>query len=169
MTERRRRPIAFDPSLVTPDLKALHRAAVQNPRGPEDRLLRVTLNHLDRIRNGGKSTHRLEYMPTYPDLSDCETTYVGTDSNRKPSHRLIWRERIPQDPRQPIVREIVALGERENGQAYHAAGQRLNRPVGFTLSELSMQREPIASRYRPPHIDRGVDVPSSVESDLEFN
>ena len=94
------------------------------------------------------STHPLEYMPTYPDLSDCETTYVGSDPNRKPSHRLVWRERIPESPDQPIIREVIALGERNAGQAYYLAGQRLGRPVGLTLAELRAQREPIVNPSR---------------------
>ncbi|UJW28855.1 hypothetical protein L3Q67_26835 [Saccharothrix sp. AJ9571] len=110
--------------------------------------MRVTLNELELIAQGERGTHRLEYMPTYPDLSDCQTTYVGADPGRKPSHRLVWRERMPEGPGQLITREVIALGERNAGQVYYVAGQRLGRPVGFTLAELRSQREPIANPLR---------------------
>jgi hypothetical protein len=165
----KRRPIRL---LAMPglkeDLHALQDAAVNTPRGPEGRLLRVALNELELIAQGARGTHPLEYMPTYPDLSDCETTYVGSDPNRKPSHRLVWRERMPESPDQPITREIIALGERNAGQAYYLAGQRLGRPVGLTLAALRAQREPIATPLRSRQ--QSIDVSqSSAESDLEFN
>lgn len=170
MSERQP-PIRLLPSAgLKQDLQALHDAAVLNPHGPEDRLLRVTLNQLSRIKQGAPSTHPLEYMPSYPDLSDCETTYVGADPNAKPSHRIVWRERAPRRPGDPVTREIIALGERANGQAYYLAGQRLGRPVGFTLTELAAQREPIArdSRSRQ-RSSRSFDAPSSGEPDLQFD
>ena len=150
------------------DLQALHDAALQNPGGQEARLLRVTFNQLDRISKGAHSTHQLEYLPSYPDLSDCETTYVGEDPNRKPSHRLVWREKLPEDPRQPVVREVLALGERNLGQAYYLTGQRLGRPVGFTLGELYSQREPIRTapsrqRVNHPTLDQPRELADSLE------
>ncbi|WP_146064928.1 hypothetical protein [Streptomyces sp. SM1] len=129
----------------------------------------MALNQLGRIQQGAPSTHPLEYMPSYPDLSDCETTYVGADPNAKPSHRIVWRERAPQRPGEPVTREIIALGERANGQAYYMAGQRLGRPVGFTLAELAAQREPIASPSRPRQRSiSSFGTPSADEPDLQF-
>ncbi len=84
MSERQP-PIRLLPTAgLKQDLQTLHDAAVMHPHGPEDRLLRVALNQLGRIKQGAPSTHPLEYMPSYPDLSDCETTYVGADPNAKP-------------------------------------------------------------------------------------
>ncbi|WP_424863085.1 hypothetical protein [Streptomyces sp. MMS24-I29] len=88
-------------------------------------------------------------MPSYPDLSDCETTYVGADPTRKPSHRVVWRETLPETPGGTPLREVIAVGERANGAAYHIAGQRLGRPVGVTLIELAAQPEPIAGSRLP--------------------
>ncbi|WP_412075417.1 hypothetical protein ACLF6K_05720 [Streptomyces xanthophaeus] len=169
MSERQP-PIRFLPTTgLKQDLQALHDAAVTHPRGPEGRLLWVALKHLGRIQQGAPSTHPLGYMPSYPDLSDCETTYVNTDPNAKPSHRIVWRERAPQRPGEPVTREIIALGERANGQAYYMAGQRLGRPVGFTLAELAAQREPIASPSRPRrHLIGSFDTPSMNEPDRQF-
>ncbi|MFH7596042.1 hypothetical protein WDV06_13190 [Streptomyces racemochromogenes] len=151
------------------DLQTLHDAALRKPQGPEGRLLRVALNQLARIQQGAPGTHPLGYMPSYPDLSDCETTYVGADPNAKPSHRIVWRERAPQGPGEPVIREIIALGERANGQAYYMAGQRLGRPVGFTLAELAAQREPIASPSRPrQRLTGSFDTPSMNEPDHQF-
>ncbi|MFJ7281068.1 hypothetical protein [Kitasatospora sp. NPDC098663] len=163
-------PIRFLPTAgLKQDLQALHDAAVMHPRGPEDRLLRVALNQLGRIKQGAPSTHPLECMPSYPDLSDCETTYVGADPGAKPSHRIVWRERSPRRPGEPATREIIALGERANGQAYYMAGQRLGRPVGFTLAELAAQREPIGRDPRPRQRSTGsFGTPSTNEPDFQF-
>ncbi|MGO4460059.1 hypothetical protein AB4039_22590 [Streptomyces sp. M-16] len=151
------------------DLQTLHDAAMMRPLGPEGRLLRVALNQLSRIQQGAPGTHPLGYLPSYPDLSDCETTYVGADPNAKPSHRIVWREHAPQRPGEPVTREVIALGERANGQAYYMAGQRLGRPVGFTLAELAAQREPIASPSRPGRrLIGSFDTPSMNEPDLQF-
>lgn len=170
MSERQP-PIRILPTAgLKQDLQTLHDAAVMHPHGPEDRLLRVALNQLSRIQQGVPSTHPLEYMPSYPDLSDCETTYVGADPSTRPSHRIVWRERAPQRPGGPVTREIIALGERANGQAYYMAGQRLGRPVGFTLAELAAQREPIATSPRPRQRSIGsFDAPSSNEPDLQLD
>ncbi|MER6520094.1 hypothetical protein ABT246_24970 [Streptomyces sp. NPDC001553] len=169
MSERQP-PIRLLPTTgLKQDLQALHDAAVMHPHGPESRLLRVALKQLVRIEQGALSAHQLGYMPSYPDLSDCETTYVNTDPNAKPSHRIIWRERAPQRPGDPVTREIIALGERANGQAYYMAGQRLGRPVGFTLAELAAQREPIASPSRPRRrLISSFDRPSMNEPDRQF-
>ncbi|MFE7115011.1 hypothetical protein ACFU99_06245 [Streptomyces sp. NPDC057654] len=169
MSERRP-PVRLLPTAgLKQDLQTLHDAAVMHPHGPEGRLLRVALNQLGRIGQGAPGTHPLEYMPSYPDLSDCETTYVGADPYEKPSHRIVWRERTPQRPGEPVTREVLALGERANGQAYYMAGQRLGRPVGFTLAELAAQREPIASPSRPRQSSIGsFDTPSAGEPDLQF-
>ncbi|MFD4242692.1 hypothetical protein ACFWP3_13985 [Streptomyces sp. NPDC058525] len=169
MSERQP-PIRLLPTTgLKQDLQALHDAAVMRPHGPEDRLLRVALKQLVRIEEGAPGTHPLGYYPSYPDLSDCETTYVSTDPNAKPSHRIVWRERVPQSPGEPVTREIIALGERANGQAYYMAGQRLGRPVGFTLAELAAQREPIASASRPRRrLIGSFDTPSMNEPDRQF-
>ncbi|WP_188299142.1 hypothetical protein [Streptomyces sp. CBMA156] len=169
MSERRLLIRLLPTAGLKQDLQALHDAAVMHPHGSEDRLLRVALNQLGRIKQGAPSTHPLEYMSSYPDLSDCETTYVGADPGTKPSHRIVWRERAPQRPGEPVTREIIALGERADGQAYYMAGQRLGRPVGFTLAELAAQREPIASSSRPRQRSIGsLDTSSTNEPDFQF-
>lgn len=131
------------------DFARLNAIAVQHPGGPEDRLLRVALNQMARIKNGAPGTHPLEWMASYPDLSDCQTTYVGADPNHKPSHRLIWRELPATTPGGSVTREVIALGERAGGKAYYLAGQRLGRPIGLSREELDVQREPIARTANP--------------------
>lgn len=143
MTSQDRGAINLDLTLVTDDLQRLYAQSLNNPGGQEARLLTVTLNHLQRLKDGGRSTHQLSYLPSYPDLSDCQTTYVGTDPNARPTHRLIWRDRLPTEPGQPLVRQVIALGEREHGAAYHLAGSRLGRPRGLTLADLASAPEPI--------------------------
>jgi hypothetical protein len=87
-------------------------------------------------------------MTTYPDLSDCQTSYLGVDPNRKPSHRLIWRETLPERDGEPARREVIAFGERKDGRAYFIAGQRLGRPVGVRLADLAALPEPGAAPSR---------------------
>jgi hypothetical protein len=164
-----KRPARFVPAPgFKQDLQELHDAAVHHPRGPEDRLLRVALNQLDGIMNGATSTHPLDFMPSYPDLSDCETTYVGADPNTKPAHRIVWREIPPEGDGGSVTREIIAFGQRANGHVYHLAGQRLGRPVGVTLAELSDQREPIADRSRTRQRTSGSSESYEPESDFQF-
>lgn len=140
---------------------------MHDPRGSEDILLRMTLNQLEAIKNGADSHHQLEFMATYPDLSDCETTYVSTDPNAKPSHRLIWRELPAEEPGGPVVREAIALGERAKGAAYHLAGHRLGRPIGVSLTELTGHPEPVAQDQRIPR-SRPPEPPSSTTSEHEL-
>lgn len=50
------------------------------------------------------------------------------------------------------------------------AGQRLGRPVGFTLAELAAQREPIVSSSRARQRSIGsFDAPPPNEPDLQFD
>lgn len=156
------------------DIQRLHDLAQGTPRGSEARrLATVALNTVVEIKQHAISTHPLEYMPSYPDLSDCETTYVGSDPNRKPSHRVVWRETAPESAGGPRLREIIAVGERRNGAAYHLAGQRLGRPVGVPLAELETQPEPVVSvergaRTRQNQPSGFSHDPIGPESDLEF-
>lgn len=150
MTDRR--PVfrlQFHPELRR-EMADLADRATADPTSADARLFQMALNGLERLQRGGRSTHPLEYMVSSPGLSDCETTYVGTDPDRKPTHRLIWRERSRPDPEGPPVRQIIALGEPECGHAYYVAGQRLGRPVGVTLAQLRETREAIATQPRPP-------------------
>lgn len=73
------------------------------------RRVRVALNALEELKLGTeRGTHKLGFMTTYPDLSDCETTYLGVDPVRRPEARLVWRENpgfawrtCPRRPREP--------------------------------------------------------------------
>lgn len=133
------------PPALHDDLRILAERARRNPGDIRTRnLLQVASNALVELKHGHPGTKRLAYMPSYPDLSDCRTMYVGADPNSKPSHRIVFRDVQPETADQPIRREIVALGKRERGQVYHIAGQRLGRPIGLTLSELNVQPEPLA-------------------------
>lgn len=139
------------------DLQGLARAAGVDahgrPRDPRDRswrMLERTLQIVKTLQTGRPATHSLDYMPSYPDVSDCETSYVGIDRDEKPTHRLVWRELPPEQPGRLPVREVIALGERQYGAAYHLAGTRLGRPKGVTLQELRDAAEPIRERLVDP-------------------
>lgn len=146
----RTRPIEFNAELAVPDLQRLNDLAQRNPRGHEARILRATITQLENIAHGYHSTHQLTFLPTYPDLSDCHTTYVGDNPDTRPSHRIVWKETIdnPADPRSPARRDIIAVGRRERGEVYFIAGQRLGRPIGRTLEELRELPEPISHAQR---------------------
>lgn len=119
------------------DLQDLAAAAQEDPGGSAEKTLRVTLAALHDLRTGHeRGTHRLGYMSSYPDLSDCETTYIGIDPSKRPDHRLVWRELPPRSAGDLPRRQVIALGDRAGGDAYDVAGQRLARPVGVRLAEL---------------------------------
>ncbi|MFK0244572.1 hypothetical protein ACIQUM_07725 [Amycolatopsis azurea] len=143
-----RRDLDFEVSPgVEQDLAVLNDRVRRNPQDVRARnLLQASINTLMELRNGDPGTKRLEYLPSYPDLSDCRTSYIRADPTAKPSHRVVWRDVPPHEPDGVFCREIIAVGERANGRVYHLAGQRLGRPVGFTLAELSELREPVAGR-----------------------
>lgn len=122
------------------DLQNLASAAGRNPTGEARRLLLVTLGALEAIRDGKIPVRPLEQMGSYPDLSDCNKVYIQTDPDTKPKYRLIWREKAPEEPGQPPVRQVIQLGERELGSVYHLAGQRLGRPPGVTLEQLAQSQ-----------------------------
>jgi len=84
-------------------------------------------------------------MTTYPDLSDCETTYVGTDPNRRPERRLVWRELPPKERGGKPRRQVIVLGPRDAGEAYHEAGRRLGREAGVRLLDLPSTAERAAA------------------------
>lgn len=137
------------------DLQRLVAYAGGDRRSKEYRLVDRALYMVKGLRQGYPPTHTLEYLSDYPDLSDCETTYVGVERDEKPSHRLVWRELPPPRPGALPVREVIALGERQYGAAYHTAGARLGRPRGVTLEELESAPEPVARAARAPQAGQG--------------
>lgn len=129
------------------DLQSLAADAGRNPTGESRRLLMVTLNALEAIRDGTIPERRLDQMSTYPDLSDCNKVYIQTDPNDKPKYRLVWRELPAGEPGGRPVRQVIQLGTRELGSVYHLAGQRLGRPAGVSLEELlEPERTDIAAK-----------------------
>lgn len=116
------------------DLRKLHQASMHDPSGPENRLLFAAMNQLERISKTGTSTKDLEFMPSYGDLSDCQSNYVGLPGG-KPSHRIVWREIPPQRRGEPIIREAIAFGRRDRGEVYDIAAERLQREPGVRLPE----------------------------------
>lgn len=132
------------------DMQRLHAASKGNRRSTEYRLLARTIDIVKTLQTNRPSTHPLIQMKSYPDLSDCETSYVGIDPDEKPSHRLIWHELPPSRPGALPRREVIAFGERNLGAAYYHAGNRLGRPVGISLQELREAPEPIHPDAEPP-------------------
>lgn len=125
------------------DLQMLYNASQGDPNTFEGRLVARALHMTKGLRAGYPPTHSLTRLSDYPDLSDCETTYVGVDRDEKPSHRLVWRELPPARPGGLPVREVLGIGERQYGAVYHQVGARLGRPRGLTLQELEEMPEPI--------------------------
>ncbi len=149
MTRRPVYQIEFHPD-VAKDVAVLQNRAKADPGDHTSRnLLTVANNVIREIQCGHPGTHDLVFMPSYPDLSDCRTNYVGADPDRKPSHRIVWRALPPTSPDALPRRQILVLGERSDGQAYHMAGQRLARPHGVRLTDLRRAPEPVAADPSP--------------------
>lgn len=110
------------------------------------RRVRVALNALEELKLGTeRGTHKLGFMTTYPDLSDCETTYLGLDPVRRPDGRLVWRELPPATAGDLPRRQVIVLGAREGGEVYHEAGRRLGRQPGVRLENLPAAAERAAA------------------------
>jgi hypothetical protein len=128
------------------DLRRLHEQALEKPGGPEGRVVRVALSALEDLQSGRENgTHTLNFMTTHADLSDCETTYIGPDPVRRPTHRLIWRELPPAGPGRLPRRQIIALGPRDGAEIYREVGRRLDRPIGVRLEDLPSTAERAAA------------------------
>lgn len=151
------------------DIEQLNQRALKHPHSKDEALLEATIVMLHRLNGRRHPTKPLDYNPHFADLSDCDTTYVGADPYEKPPLRIVSRDIRPERSDGITRREIVAIGARRDSEVYRIAGQRLGRPVGFTLEELTAQSQPTAERERAPRVSRGVNEPFSTESDLEFN
>lgn len=162
MTDRNTPPADFDlPPEVQNDLLRLRDRAERSKQRAQsggkrdhraENLYPVAINALVELKRGRPATHDLTYMPTYGDISDCSTLYIGLpDDYPSASHRIVFRDTPIDDVSNDTRREIVALGEREKGKVYHMAAQRLGRPAYMSLRELNEAIEPIA---RPAHPTR---------------
>lgn len=132
------------------DLQKLHDLHLKAQPGPRfrthDRMFGVAMNTIEQlaeINNGyPPKRHPLGRLSTYPDLSDHQKIYLGTDTEASPEYRMVIKETPPPDPtRDPgpenkITRQIIAIGPRENGAVYHSTGPRLNRPIGVAIEDL---------------------------------
>lgn len=146
MADRHARTLVPHPEF-TAEVQAMVDIANQNPGGHEDKLVSALMDKITSLKSGGKSTHKLEYFDDYPDLSDCETSYVDYNYGEdKPRYRLIWRDLPPKPGQEHGRRQMIGFGERQHGAAYHIAGARLGRPVGVPLEKLAARGEPVAGR-----------------------
>lgn len=151
------------------DIEHLNQRALKHPHGKDEALLEATIVMLHRLNGRRHPTKPLDYNRHFADLSDCDTTYVGADAYEKPPLRIVSRDIRPEQPDGITRREIVAIGARRDSEVYRIAGQRLGRPIGFTLDQLAAQRQPTAGQNRTPRAGRGVDEPLSTESHLAFD
>ncbi|MGW3971050.1 hypothetical protein ACWEFD_17345 [Streptomyces ardesiacus] len=149
------------------DLQRLNGRALKYPHGKEEALLEAAIVMLHRLNGRRHPTKPLDYNPHFADLSDCDTTYVGADPYEKPPLRIVSRDIRPSHPDGITRREIVAIGARQDSKVYRVAGQRLGRPVGVTLAELTAQRGPTTDPSRArQHPSNGFYAPSADEPDL---
>lgn len=147
-------PARFDFELTPEVHNDVRTLKARSDRNPNDRyarnLFENSITALKALRNGHPGTKPLETMSHYPDLADCRTFYLGGDYDQKPSHRIVFRDRPPTHPGARPRREVLAIGEREAGRVYQTAGQRLGRPVGFTLAQLRELPEPAPATAPQP-------------------
>lgn len=131
------------------DLDRLRAEADASPPGSDERLVYAEAERIIRGMATRIPTKQLEYMPSYGDLSDCDSTYVGNgDKQRsKPSHRLITRDLAPfaGDPRP--VRQLIGIGRRAHEEVYHETSIRLERPRNVRLEDLD---EMLPQHPEPP-------------------
>ncbi|MEU7156117.1 hypothetical protein AB0A98_06685 [Streptomyces chrestomyceticus] len=168
MTNSLRIKVHLSPGART-DLQRLNERALKDPRGKEEALLEAAIVMLHRLNGRRHPTKPLDYNPRFADLSDCDSTYVGADPYEKPPLRIVSRDIRPSRPNGITRREIVAIGARQDSKVYRIAGQRLGRPMGITLAELTAQREATTDPSRPRQRSvHGHDAPSADEPDLLF-
>lgn len=128
------------------------------PRGGDARhQLMLGMDAIKEIVNGNREiTKTLDYQRS-GDLTDCDSTYIGTGRQERdmglPAYRLVTRT-LPANPhstnRLPRI-EFVAYGERENGHAYAEALRVLGRKPNVRLPEKALFKpiEPSASAPQP--------------------
>lgn len=119
------------------DLMRLNAQALKRPHGREAQLLEASLVMLHRLNGHRDPTKPLDFNPDFADLSDCDTTYVGADPYEKPPYRIVSRDIPPETPTGITRRQVIAIGERQGSEVYRIAGDRLRRPVGWTLDQLA--------------------------------
>lgn len=136
------------------DMHELNRLAHLDPHGRDADLLEASLVMLSRLNGRRHPTKPLDYDSRFADLSDCDTTYVGADPYEKPPLRIVSRDIRPDTPGGITRREIIAIGAREQSKVYRTTGQRLGRPIGVTLDELTrsaQSAQPAVEQQRPGH------------------
>jgi len=68
-------------------------------------------------------------LPSTGDLSDCFKVYFDIDPDIKPRYRLVYRL-LPDGGLEIVNAELVAVGKREQLDAYVRAAKRLGRLSG---------------------------------------
>lgn len=131
------------------DLDRLRNEVEASSPGSDERLVYAEAERIIRGMATRIPTKRLDYMPSYGDLSDCDSTYVGNGDKlrSKPSHRLITRDLAPfaGDPRP--VRQLIGIGRRAHEEVYHETSIRLDRPRNVRLEDLD---EMVPQHPEPP-------------------
>lgn len=108
----------------------------KNPASPNGVLYAAVRNKVLELQAGVQPHHRLGNIPQIGDLSDCDTDYIWTDENEKPTHRMITRP-VPRRSFDALPqRQIIAIGRREKELAYQKAVQNLGREPYLTLDEI---------------------------------
>lgn len=110
------------------DIERLRTAAKADParnRFVYEQVLRETMKLQYGMSDGH---HALSYEPGKGDMRDCVTSYVQSDPQRKPDHRLVFREMPPERSGGLPRRELLAARPRHgSGNAYEHTLARLNR------------------------------------------
>ncbi|MET0887158.1 MAG: hypothetical protein ABWX92_11975 [Mycetocola sp.] len=131
------------------DIERLDTLAQRDPSGQQRELLESVVLMLHGLAKTRHPTKFLEYDSRFGDLSDCETTYVGADPNEKPPIRIVTRDMPAAHPGGPALREVIAIGPRQDSVVYHAAAGRLGRHPGVTLDELNAANPQPTAKRKP--------------------
>jgi hypothetical protein len=92
---------------------------------PTRRLQRIVLQRVVDIAKGELIGAPLNVRASTGDLSDCFKVYVDEIGGPNPRFRIVYR--LLPDPAAPTTVEVIAVGRRDNLDAYRSASMRLGR------------------------------------------
>ncbi|TDO44659.1 hypothetical protein EV643_115161 [Kribbella sp. VKM Ac-2527] len=111
------------------DLRRLAADARRHPGGQVAALRLEVLRVIKQLADGQTDGHHaLGYEAGKGDLRDCVTAYVQGDPQRRPEHRLVFRELGPDGAGGRPRRELLAIKPRQGtGNVYEHVCARLGR------------------------------------------
>jgi len=102
-----------------------------------------------KVADGTIVGRELDYHVETGDLRDCHKLYFGeSGAATKPAYRLVYR--VLPDAVEAVTMEAVAIGRRQNSEAYVTAAQRLGRMPVRDQSPALQQQSPVQTNPPSP-------------------